>query len=849
MSDSEAAIFASQHLFDYVGNDPSSSSCVYERNSLGNYMLYSVPGATYTPSGNSTGSSSTMSGSYLVNTDGKLNPDAKLLYYDNWDNHFLKNARTQEHTISASGASDKIDYFMSLGYLQDPSYIQGSSFERYNTRSKINAQITDWLKAGINMTYSYRKTQSPATRYGRNPGSAVANVFRWINGQNQLIPLYTHSADGSYILDSNGDKIFTESAGQTYSALGQTSAPLSTANLEYILNNDKDISTSNDLNTIGHVEAKFLKDFTANANISYNSTWEKRERYWNTVSGGAVSYDGALGYSDSEIHVLNTQQTINWNHDYNLHHVDAMIGHEYNNYKYFVLNWKGSNSLIEGFDSFANFKGLNYKSTFSNSGGSENETALEGYFARVNYIFNNKYYAQGSLREDGSSKFKDSSKRWGLFWSLGGGWRVSSESFMASTKSWLNDFKIRGSYGIIGNQNGVSNYSGYQTWSLGVSDYSYSGASYYPNGYTLKKGSFVNDQLTWEKVHTIDLGADIRLFDRISANLDYYNRKTKGMIWSQPIAYSLGQSSLSMNNAEMKNWGIEADISVDIITQKDLQWTVSLNGTHYKTILTKVPAGVGSDALNGNWTAGVDSWSAGGTGGTGSTCYLRGIGKDYYNLYFYKYAGVDQSTGLPLFWSHDSENDTDTKTTDYSTASRYECGSAIPKVIGGFGTTLTYKNFDFSALCSFQLGGKFMSVEYANGLYRSENIGTALSKELIGNTWTPDNTNAKFPMQMYTGDTYGGGSTIGSWAYTDMALFSASYLSIKNIVFGYTLPSRWISKYHLSNVRFYASGDNMFMFTKHAGYDPRMSLDGGLTVAAYTYPYMRTMSVGVKITL
>ena len=164
-----------------------------------------------------------MTGAYLIDpSTGKLNPNAELLYWDPWDGHFLQNRFRQEYNVSVSGATDKTDYFISAGYLEDPSYIQGSQFNRYNVRSNINSQITKWLKAGINMAYSRRAVQSPATRYGRNPGSAVANVFRWVNGQNQLIPLYQRNADGSYILDAAGNKQYTSAAEQNGSVVGPT---------------------------------------------------------------------------------------------------------------------------------------------------------------------------------------------------------------------------------------------------------------------------------------------------------------------------------------------------------------------------------------------------------------------------------------------------------------------------------------------------------------------------------------------------------------------------------------------------------------------------------------------------
>ena len=184
-------------------------------------------------------------------------------------------------------------------------------------------------------------------------------------------------------------------------------------------------------------------------------------------------------------------------------------------------------------------------------------------------------------------------------------------------------------------------------------------------------------------------------------------------------------------------------------------------------------------------------------------------------------------------------------TTNYSTASRYELGSAIPDWIGGLNTTVRYKDFDFTAMFAYQIGGKFYSTEYGNGMYSSSYVGSALSAELIGNKWTPENTGAKFPMAMY-GNTYGDGSTFGSWMYTDMALFSASYLNFKNVTLGYTLPGSLLQKYKISVLRLYVSADNLFMLTEHSGIDPRMSLVGGYDVGAYAFPSCRTISFGIN---
>ncbi len=854
MTHEAAAQFASAHLFDYTGSTSS-----FSRNALGNWMLYDVPGAVYTASGTGSSASSTMSGAYLVNTDGKLNPNAKQLFGGNYDKYLIKDRLRQEYNVSASGGTKKVDYFLSLGYLSDPSYISGSQFRRYNGRSNINAQLYDWLKVGTNIAYSWRETQSPATRYGRNPGSGYANVFRYINGQNQLIQLYAHDKDGNIIYDTDGTKKVHILAGDTYSPLGQTGTNGLDTDVLTMLAEDMDTRKSSDIVTRSYAEIKFLKDFTLTTNFGLEKYDETRTRYWNSETGQSQGV-GSYGKVYQNVTVINTQQLLNYGHDFGKHHVEGLAGHEFNKYHYESIFYRSSYELIPGFVTYKNFVAANLGGTFTANGGDEYGNAMESYFGRGNYIYDGKYYGEASIRYDGSSKFKSASNRWGTFWSIGGGWRITSESFMENTKHWLDNLKVRGSYGIIGNQNGISNYSGYQTWNYGATYTTTNAGTGTPASYTLTKNSFVNDGLTWENTKTLDGGIDFSIFGRVHATFDVYNKNTVNLIWSQPIAYSLGQSSLTKNTAKIQNRGFEIEVNVDLIKKKDLFWSISLNGTHYTSVLKSVPAGTGSATLNGCWTATADAWTASGGGASSGVTYLRGEGKDYYNMYLFKYAGVDQNTGLPSFFHVVTETDHTNglyadvavggngKTTNYTNASRYEMGSAIPDWIGGFSTTVKYKDFDFTAQLAYQLGGKFYSVEYGNGLYLSSNAGRALSAELIGNTWTPENTGAKFPMAMY-GNTYGDGSTFGSWMYSDMALFSASYLNIKNVTIGYTLPQEKTKELGIGNLRVYVSGDNLWLKASHSGIDPRMSLVGGMEVGAYAYPSMRTISFGLNLDL
>lgn len=865
MSSAQAAEFASQHLFNFAGFDASDQP-ILQANGLGNWMLYDVPGAVYTPTGSATTASSTMSGAYLVGTDGKLNPQAKLLYWDPIEDHVLENRFRQEHNISVSGASDKTDYFISAGYLSDPSYIKGSEFERYNARVNVNVQIYDWLKAGLNSAYANRMTRSMATRYGRNPGSAWQNVFRWINGTNQLIPMYARNLDGSYRLNENGQKMFPSTFGLSASPVGPTTPMSATTdlNLIYMMENDMDKRVSHDVNLRGYVEAKFLQDFTFIATMSTDNYFETRYRYFNPITGQYINEKGGYGETPQTVNVLNAQQLLRYNKTIDKHEIEALAGHEFYQWKYENQLLSAGYMFLPDFPTWANAPGRNQIDQIGTSNGSKEKEAMESYFGRVNYVYASKYYAQASIRGDGSSKFKKPENRWGVFWSVGAGWRISAEDFMASTQNWLTDLKLRASYGVTGNQNGVDRYSGYQRWNLGASGYNPNdGNRITPTGFALTQATFVNDALTWEKIDVVDAGIDFRFWNRFYGSIDYYNRVTKNMIWAENLPYSLGQATLTKNTAKLQNYGIEWNVGVDIVKNKDLYWSVTLNGTHYRTKIKEVPAGTGSEALGGNWTAGVDAWTQQGLGGTGSIAYLRGINKDMYNMYIFKYAGPDPTYGLPLFWHKVTQSDLDagrytgSKVGDnvkayskYTTSNdRYEMGSATPDIIGGFSTSVSWKGIDFMAQFAFQIGGLYMGKEFSDNLYKQEKIGAPVSFDMVNNTWTPENPNAFFPIQMASsGVGQLNGVDRGNWEYSDAALWNASYFSVKNITLGYTLPQKWMDSVGIiESARVYFSADNIWMKSAHKGLDPRMSLIGGFDIGQYIYPYSRTISLGINI--
>lgn len=876
VSHDAAAEFASQHLFNYIGLNDS-----FGRNMLGNYMAYNVPGATYTPDGTGSSASSTMTGAYLVGTDGKINPNASLLYDDTYADALLKTGFRQQYDLSASGGSDKEDHYLSLGYLTDPSYVPNSRFERITGRANINVNLFKWLKVGANVGYTRSRTNYQGTYWAaRNSGSNQGNITRYVNGHTPIVPFYAHDAEGNYIYDKNGDRVRNYLYNSTYSPLGQTGNNYGSTDIMYAMDNDIREDLTSTLNTRTYIEIPFLDHFTFRTDFAYDKINRTTTVYYNGTTGRAASMGGYFGKRMNDIEVMNLQHRLTYNQDFGKHHVDAMALFEDSDWEQQTVNWGSADEFIPGFLAAGNFVGRYYGAGSAPTPGYGHDIErMRSWLGRANYIFADKYYVSGSVRRDGSSKFRKEN-RWGTFWSVGAGWRFTEESFMQDLRdSWLNNGKLRASYGVIGNQNGIGRYQTYRTWGYSTTYQTTNNGQGKPTGdsYKLSMGGLVNTQLTWEETKTFDVGLDLTLFNRIDLTFDWYNRVTGNSQFSQPVSYlAMGQTTLPRNIAELTNRGIELDINADIIKTKDIRWNVAFNITHYTTKLTDLP----DDAIpahaeglpDGTWEDNQGSWASAGGSQQNANVYLRGIGRDWFNLYMYKYAGIDQSSGLPMYFHRVTEADhaagkyKDTevggsvKTTNYANASKYEVGSAIPTFQGGFNTSFSYKNFYVNAQFAYQIGGKFFSRNYAEYLY---NVVDAqmyrmmfVSKDVKGNTWTPDNTGAGFPMQWYPAgeNSYFSGTSAngGNWSFTDESLFSASYLRLKNLTLGYNVSKSLLNKLRIdkvvSNIKVFASSDNLFILSAAKAIDPTMSASGGYNdVDSYTFPNMRTYTIGINL--
>ena len=804
MSDQEMRQYASDNLFKANGNTLS------DRNGLGNYMLYRIPDGT----------------TLIDPATGKVRQDAQLLYHDNWEDYFLQNSFRQEYNANVSGGTDKTDYFFSLGYLSDPSYVMGSDFNRYSARMKVNSQLTPWLKSGMNMSYARTYTNAP----NYTGGTVNTNVFTWMGYFGPLNALFAHDRDGNIMKGADGKPLFDLGTGQTYSPYG-TTARMAFNGYSPGIYFEKDLTetTKDFFNGYAYMETTFLNDFTVKVDISVDNEFIFRKDYQNNESGsGARDYNGTILNAWTKNTTINLNQLLTWNAEFDVHHINVLAGHEYR-------WWRVDYTSGEKSDMFAlNKPDMSNAIKINSLTGYGNHYALEGYLGRMDYNYNYKYYLSASLRTDGSSYFREN--KWGTFWSVGGAYRISEEAFLKENIKWLDETKFRVSYGTLGNNN-VAAWSWTDTW--GVSN----AGSLDNQQLSLSQTGFGNELLTWEKLYSFGVGLDFRIFNRILGTVDYYSRTTKDMLWNVPVAASTGMSAAAYNTGEMQNRGIEVDLSADVVRRKNLTWNVGINASHGKNKLTKVPEGVGSQLYDGGYVTGN---------------FLRGEGKDYYNLYMYRYAGVDQETGLGMLYKELKETDDLSQypgkavgdlvtTTVGSEATRFELGSASPDLVGGFNTSVRFKDFDFAMATSWQLGGKIVDLSYM-GLTGNA-IGRAFHKDLL-DAWTPENTSSNIPMRMLGGTNYGsqpvGG---GAGQYSDFALFDASYFNVKSVTLGYTIPKSILSKISFEGLRIYVSAENLFLISAKRGLDPRTSIEGGSEVGAFGFPQSKVISIGLNINI
>ena len=723
---------------------------------------------------------------------GKLNPAAKeYKWKDSWQKDPYENGARQEYNVNISGGSETTQAYASFGYLSDEGIMVGSNFDRVSARVKVDQKIGKYVKVGGNIAYA----NTNQTTFG-STGSNYSNIFMFSQNIGPIYPIYMYDNEGNLMYDEKGKVRYDFN---TPYAAPQNPLAVAKENINELMRDN--------LSSRGYIEANFLNDFKFTVNVAYD-VFNSAQTEFATPIGGDAENVGGRGYKYFYRNgVLNVNQLLNWNRSFGQHNVSVLLGHETKNDKYRYMYGHMTNFADPSNPEFSNASQYQGLSSYTS------EYALEGYFMKGEYNYADKYYLTASYRRDGSSRFhKDN--RWGSFWSVGASWRMKEESFLKNV-DFIDNLKIKASYGTQGNDN-----VGY--------------AHNYSDLYTVERvdgeAAFTkvlrgNKDLTWEKSNNFNVGFELGLWDRIDVNADFFIKETKDMLYKSPLAASEGNPSwIYRNEMDMKNTGIEVEINADIIKNSWLKWSASLNATHYKNELTKLPDSKPASEFPDGYQAGS---------------YWRKLGGSLYDWYTYEYVGVDPTNGKPQYNKY-VKNEDGTETIEIvnrtSDATLRQTGkSAIPDLTGGFSTTLEAFGFDLTIQTAFQLGGYVMDSFYGT-LMNSGDRGQNFHKDMF-NRWTPTHTNTNIPALFY--------GVQDQAPDGDFLLTSASYFSLRNLTLGYSLPRTLLNRIGVEKLRFYLTGDNIWLQSKRKGLDPRQYFDG---TTGYVYSALATYSVGVNLT-
>ncbi|MBO4475829.1 MAG: SusC/RagA family TonB-linked outer membrane protein [Bacteroidales bacterium] len=782
------------------------------------YLVYKVP-----------------NGQYLIGTDGKLNPNARLgnhitykgeeylITPDNWDDYAYRKGIRQEYNVNVSAATEKGSFFAAIGYLDNQGITKASDMSRMTGRLKADYQAKKWLKVGANIGIAHFNYNS----LGNNGSSnSTGNIWAFTSQLAPIYPLWIRNGDGTIKVDSNGFQMMDygskANAGLSRTYLGDSNALM-----------DSYLNTRNSEGNSGSANGYVDFDILPGLKLTINGTGyldETRATYvYNPYYGQFDSTGGTVEKEHSRYITYNLQQILNYNHTFaDLVNTGLMIGHEYYNAKTYNL-WGSKSKMFDQANKELSGAVVDGK----NAGSSLAEYNNEGYFARAQADYDNIFFLSGSIRRDASSRFAPEN-RWGTFWSVGGAWIISKHKWF--NVPFVNELKFKASIGSQGNDN-IGNYRYTNTFDIVNSN----------DNVATMFSSKGNRDITWETNTNFNAGVEFTLFDRLSGSVDYFNRNTTDMLFSFPVAPSLGYSSYYANVGDMNNHGVEVDLSLNLIRTKNVQWDINGNFTWYKnkiTMLDPEKKTLKARDLDGNIVEGYQSGA-----------YLIGEGVSLYSWYLRQYAGPDAETGLPTWykikWKKDAETGEELKdengekiwdgletTTTYTDADYLLNGkNGMSPMYGGFGTSLQLYGFDFAINFSYQLGGMRYDSQYQTFMASATgtNIGYNYHVDLY-NAWTPDNKETNIPRFHY-GDNYAA-------AQSDRWLTNASYLNIENVNFGYTFPAKLTEKVKISSLRIYCAAENLGYWSMRTGFDPRQGYGGA---DASSYSPMRTISGGITL--
>jgi len=545
-----------------------------------------------------------------------------------------------------------------------------------------------------------------------------------------------------------------------------------------------------------------IKGLVFDTKVSGRLYFNNTDSFRNPYHGDGKAYGGSSDKNTEDQRRFMTSTTLNYNRQFGMHNIGVLAGYET---EYYIR--KTVYSAGKGYDVPFSDE-LDIAAENFGYGSSTTETSMVSYFSRLNYSINDKYYLSGSFRRDGSSRFGPES-RWANFWSASGSWRINEEAFMESL-TFLDDLKIRASYGTNGNQ-AVPPYAYYPVYGLD---------NLYDYNIGMSHTQLANYELRWEKNKVLNIGLEFGILQFLRGSIEYFDRNTDDLLQDKPLPPSVGFTSRLENIGGLNNRGFEIELHSTNINKSDFVWLTDFNFSKYNNEITALSQ---EEIINGTkrWVEGNSLF----------VWYLR------------EYAGVDSNTGEAMWYKDilDGEgNPTGERETTkvYSEATRYELGESIPDFYGGLTNTfIIKKDLSISFQFYWSVGGKVYNSLMERTMNDGSRYGHQLNKEVL-NSWQAPGDDTDVPRFVY-------GNTSQSWEQSSRYLENGSFLRLRNININYNLPSQWVRKIGLDGANVFINGDNLLVFTKYAGNDPEQGLNG-LTDTS-TVPNVRTVTFGLGL--
>lgn len=688
----------------------------------------------------------------------------------NWlDQVFNDSAPLQNYELSVNGATEKTNYFVSGSFFDQDGITTGSTFRRYNMRANVENKATKWLKLGTNSMFAYDETEQAESGNGYALNAPIP-------GARFMLPYWNpYREDGSLASINDG----------SWTGTGENP-------LEWMANNPVKYKKYKVMSTL-FAEATLLEGLTIRSQFGIDFSHQSAFMQ-SFPSYKPNNLQGSSGRSSTDILNLTITNTANYRFMLkDIHSFNFMIGQEGVDFRQegFMVSTRGQNN-----DFLTNVTSGTRATSWSDVAAAY---AYVSFFGRGEYNYDDRYYADFSVRTDGSSRFGVDG-RWATFWSVGLMWNLRKEKFMQKY-DWLTNAQVTFSTGTSGNST-IPNYDHLALVSGGLDYMGEAGIA--PS----QKG---NEKLGWEQLWTTNIGLHLGLFSRINFDFEFYNKRTSNMLMEVPVSYSDGGYSSRWDNVGvMVNRGVEMSLNTDIIQAKDFTWNINANVSYNKNELKEL--------YNG-----ADEYIV------GTTASKLTVGHSVSEFYMNRYAGVNPANGDALWYTKDGEVTTELREADKVMTGK----SYIAPWQGGFGTTLTWKawslNTQFSWMADRWLYNNDRYMEESNGQFSMYNQ----SKRLLYDRWKKPGDITDIPRH-------------GVYAQHDTRfLEDASFLRLKNLMLSYTLPQNWLKKTKfISSARLYGQAQNLLTFTKFTGLDPETN--SNMYQAAY--PMSRQFSFGLDIT-